>query len=612
MKITPTTLTINQLFTTSNEQFFIPAYQRRYAWQWKQAKELFDDINNLNVSDSHLLGNIVCLTSDHTAGINQLEVVDGQQRITTLSLLLKAFHDMYANKGNEEEVGKIKGMLRAKGANQIAENKVLLGELDNDDYERVLKYRDLDKINNEKLHNTYDYFRDWLDNLNDQEFNNLYYKLFNSVSVIRLDVYQAKDAYKLFETINNRGLSLNHTDIIKNFLLGHASMFDQETLEQVKENWKGLIIALDKISIDDFFRQYACSVLRRKVTFTYLIDEFKKLYINNVSDVAMLPENKIYKKIKLREEEEVEEELAIEDNLDGDEETNGNNSKDSSENSTETDDLNETMSVIEFSEMLEQHAITYSKIRKLKTGKDKLNDAIFNLQRIKTFPGYIFLLPLFRDESITDGLRLEIIKYISVFMLRRHICEYRTGELDEIFSKLINHLDSDNVLNDIRVALEKDTPHDDEFELKFEKATYKGNVNRAKYILEQFEYDKMGSTGELKINSGSDVHLEHIIPQTITTKKSKREFGDWEEYLGPGAKLLHKEFAETIGNYTLLGQKLNIVASNNPFKEKLKEYIKSSIKLTQEIVENYEEFKFDEVKQRSKELANQAPKIWKL
>jgi hypothetical protein len=604
MKITPTTLTINQLFTTMNEQFFIPAYQRRYAWKWKQAKELYDDINNLKNGDSHLLGNIVCLTSDHTVGINQLEVVDGQQRITTLSLLLHTFHNIFKKKGNEGECNRIMGMLKSKGPDQIPENKVLLGELDNDDYQRVLLQRDLENINNENLVNCYENFKNWLSELKESEFNSLYYKLLQSVSVIRLDVYQAKDAYKLFETINNRGLSLNHTDIIKNFLLGHASSFDKDTLDQVKENWKGLIIALDKLSIDDFFRQYICSVLRRKVTFTFLIDEFKKLYINSVSNVEDLAEYKIYKKIKLKKEEDVEEELEDEEY---EEEENEVSEDDNDQNENEA-----LLSVIGFSKMLKDQALTYSRIRNRSTHNTKLNDAIFDLQRIKTFPGYIFLLPLFHDDNISDAQRLKILKMVAVFMLRRHICEYRTGELDEIFSKLINKLEGDNIIEQVRLALIDDTPLDNEFKLKFEKATYKGNVNRAKYVLEQFEYDKMGSTGELKINSGSDVHLEHIIPQTITTKKSKREFGDWEEYLGSEAKLLHKEYVDTIGNYTLLGQKLNIVASNNPFSDKLKEYAKSSIKITQEIVENYNDFKFDDLKQRSKELADYAPKIWKL
>ena len=80
MKITPTSLSISQLLSTESEQFTIPAYQRRYSWQDKQVKELFDDINHLEGGETHLLGSIVCLTGDHGAGINALELVDGQQR----------------------------------------------------------------------------------------------------------------------------------------------------------------------------------------------------------------------------------------------------------------------------------------------------------------------------------------------------------------------------------------------------------------------------------------------------------------------------------------------------------------------------------------------------
>ena len=86
MKITPTSLSISQLLSTESEQFIIPAYQRRYSWQDKQVKELFDDINHLEGGETHLLGSIVCLTGDHGAGINSLELVDGQQRTTTIML----------------------------------------------------------------------------------------------------------------------------------------------------------------------------------------------------------------------------------------------------------------------------------------------------------------------------------------------------------------------------------------------------------------------------------------------------------------------------------------------------------------------------------------------
>ena len=108
MKITPTPLTINQLFSTRNEQFLIPAYQRRYAWQWKQCKELFNDIKYLANDDSHLLGNLVCLIGAHSAHINQLEVIDGQQRITTLSLLLTALSHAFTEKGDDESANRSK------------------------------------------------------------------------------------------------------------------------------------------------------------------------------------------------------------------------------------------------------------------------------------------------------------------------------------------------------------------------------------------------------------------------------------------------------------------------------------------------------------------------
>ena len=88
MQINPKSLTVNQLLGAQSEQYVIPAYQRRYSWREKQLEELFDDIDLLSDTDTHLLGSIVCLTGPHTAGLNKLEVVDGQQRLTTLCILL--------------------------------------------------------------------------------------------------------------------------------------------------------------------------------------------------------------------------------------------------------------------------------------------------------------------------------------------------------------------------------------------------------------------------------------------------------------------------------------------------------------------------------------------
>ena len=604
MKITPTPLTINQLFSTRNEQFFIPAYQRRYAWQEKQCEELFNDIKYLGNDDTHLLGNLVCITGEYSANINKLEVIDGQQRITTLSLLLTAISKAFSEKYDLEEAQKIDSLLTSSGVDRVKKNKVELGELDNPDYIKILKDENLETIQNENLKNNLEHFKKWIKELSPDEFDSFYFKLMDKVSVIRLDVYQAKDAYKLFETINNRGLSLSPTDIIKNFLLGHASILDDETLISVKENWKNIIVSLDGISTDEFFRHFMCSQLRRKITFTYLNDEFKKLYINSVQNCEGLAEFRVYSKFRIEESEEDDSEI----NKDLEEEPFEN------EKSEEVYIPNqaEKVTAAEFTRMIANYAKTYSLVKNRKFSNPKINSSILDLQRIQSVPAYTFLLELFARNGISDAHRITILKMIAVFMLRRHICSRQTGVLDDIFSDLVNKLDLEDQLIAIKERLAKDIPSDQEFKLNFSKADYKRSINRAKYVLEQFEYSLHETQGEFTINSGLDVHLEHIIPQTINTKKSKAEFGDWELYLGEGASLNHGDFVNRIGNFTLLAQKLNIKASNDPFENKLIHYKKSSLRVTTEIVENYPEFKFVQVEERSKELAEKAIEIWTL
>ena len=98
MIITPTSLTINQLFGSNNEQYIIPTYQRRYSWHERQIWELIDDIGLVEGNDTHLLGSIVCLAGHHTAGLNRLELVDGQQRLTTISILLECIRQRLARR----------------------------------------------------------------------------------------------------------------------------------------------------------------------------------------------------------------------------------------------------------------------------------------------------------------------------------------------------------------------------------------------------------------------------------------------------------------------------------------------------------------------------------
>jgi uncharacterized protein with ParB-like and HNH nuclease domain len=603
MKITPSQLTIAQLLSSKNEQFYIPAYQRRYAWGNKQLVELFEDINLLDKSDSHFLGTILLLTEPHKANINMLEVVDGQQRIISLSLLLEAIKDRFVELNRRDIVNEIEGYLYCQGLDRKKQNKIVLGDLDEPDYSKVLKLKNetdatiVTEIKNQKLLNAYAEFKKWIASHDFNQLNEYYFKLINNTIVVRLDTEKAKDAYKLFETINNRGLKLSPTDIIKNFLLGHASIVGENALKEVRESWKGVIVSLDGIETDDFFRHYLMGILQRKVTSSKLIFEFKKYYLTTVKESNVLPEYRLFNDF-------AEYENGTENSGDA------NNESDSSEESEKSAPVSEVikLSIIDFAKSLKQTADIYAKIINMTFDNKGINRRLYNLQRIDSTPAVTFLLSLFQ-KNIDDKMAIKLLKVIESFMLRRHICEYRTAELDDIFPKLAG-VNKENMLGEVKNQLNKHFPGNEEFKDKIGVYNFRGHEDRAKYMLEQFEYNIIGDQGEYVLNSGNEVHLEHVIPQTIDTKKALREYGDWVGYLGKDALIKHPQHVDRIGNYTLLGQKLNIKASNNPFRAKKKEYKKSNIQLTQRIASEFSRFRFKQVEQRSRDFAEIAVKIW--
>jgi uncharacterized protein with ParB-like and HNH nuclease domain len=575
MDIKTTPLTVSQLLHGSNEQFVIPPYQRRYSWLNKQIIQLFDDIKNLSDGETHFLGSIVCLTESHTAGVNLLELVDGQQRMTTLILVLDTIKDKFEELEDQREADRIEDLVTCNDIDRKRISKIILGDLDDSDFKIIINQSGFEQIKNRKLLEAYQMIKGNLDQMTTDELNKFKEKLINQTNIVRLDVSRAKDAFKLFETINNRGLSLSPTDIIKNFLLGHASLIDDETLRRVKEEWTKIIVNMDGQNLDDFFRQYLSGKLGNKVSFTFLTDYFKKYYINKVSQTEILAEYQEFDEIDISEDE-----------------------KSASKS---------RMTPIEFLRELQNSSQIYAKILNRNFDDKKINDLLYNLQRIKSFPSYTFILDLMKRE-VPRNDKLEILRLIEVFMIRRNICEYRTSELDDIFSKLVKLPDEELVLN-VKNYLAERLPTDQEFESKILTHDFYGQyLDRAKCMLEAIEYKLSGNTEEKFIGSGEDVHLEHIIPQTITTKKSKEELGDWEKYLNC-TKEEHQFYVSKLGNMTLLSGKKNIIASNNPFSSKREIYEGSEIKLTHEL-SKLDDFKFKNVDERSKKLAKESVKIW--
>ncbi len=572
MKITPTSLSISQLLSTESEQFVIPTYQRRYCWQDKQVKELFDDINHLEGGDTHLLGSIVCLTGDHGAGINSLELVDGQQRTTTIMLFLDAIEDRLRSDGNDEDAQTISKMVTSKDYTGTKSKKLVLGDLDNRDFMRVVDNVEIEEIINNNLLRARKIIGELINKLSNTEFNQLRYKFINQTYIIRLDVAQAKDAFKLFETINNRGLSLSPTDIIKNFLLGNASIISSETLKSVKEDWTKIVLLLDGIDMDNFFRQYLAGLTGQRVTQTRLIDAFKSYYAQNIEEGETLRE-------QYEEFAEVKE----------------------SENANK-------QNLKLFAKTLRMAADIYSNIQHASFADDEINRRLVNLKKIRSVASYTYILNLMK-RNIANNDILEILRMTEIFMLRRNVAEYRTNELEDIFVALTK-LPNENIVAETKQIFVDNMPSDEEFEAHLEKHVFKGQLEaRAKYMLEYLGYATLSPT-EMVIKSHRAVELEHIMPQTIDTKKAKQEFGDWVSYLGEDVAL-HGEYLTKLGNLTMLGKKLNIVASNNPFEAKKVEYEKSEITMTRELVK-YKAWGLKLIDARTKVLAKQATELWRL
>ena len=426
MDITPNKLSISQLFATRNEQFLVPSYQRRYAWGYNQIKALYDDIRMLKEGDGHLFGMIILHSELHVGGLNKPELVDGQQRLTTLAILLKVIQQLFKNMGNKDKEDQIKKMLVCSGYDDKEVPKLELGELDNRDFVSLMKREETHEYTNKNIRDAYNNFSQWLGNFPSQELNHFFFTLTNMTVIIRLDVGKAQDAYKLFETINNRGLRLSPTDIIKNFLLGHAAKIGANVLEETKSQWSTIITNLDNIDTDDFFRQYMCSLLHRKISKSKLVYEFKKYYFKYVDKTELLGEFAYY----------------VDEPIDEDEDKNNNDL-----NGEENEHIEEfKISINDLLRTLKETSKTYRKISLEQFDDAKINRHVGYLNKILSTPTYIFLMH-FLQKDLPVNTVVEVLKIIEAFMLRRHICEMRTSEHDDIFAKMLYVLDSDEIID---------------------------------------------------------------------------------------------------------------------------------------------------------------------
>ncbi|MHA1337860.1 MAG: DUF262 domain-containing protein, partial [Promethearchaeota archaeon] len=253
---------IEELFGDNKRvKYFIPKYQRAYQWKKEQWKVFFDDI--LENDFGYFLGSIICINKGvDSLKIHPLEIIDGQQRLTTISLLYAAIY-YTLNKMNRKDEGfisekkKIKNRLIEK--HSLNEIKIELSHQEEnlDTYKTILyelkliNRMDFEKplnLSHKRLYKAYNYFKNRLNELYYDKLINFIDKL-NSAVIVKIEVKTHSDAFTLFESVNNRGIPLSAMDLVKNKIFAEIETKNIKDIDTAFEEWKQLVKNIEDYSI---------------------------------------------------------------------------------------------------------------------------------------------------------------------------------------------------------------------------------------------------------------------------------------------------------------------------------------------------------------------------
>ena len=551
--------TLQKILNTSR-QFIIPIFQRSFSWEKKQFKQLWTDIQRASKftrERTHFIGSIVYIDMGTPAGRpQQLMLIDGQQRLTTLSLLLCALK-RYVQKNNVET-----NLIKTKKIdNQFLLNsdemgddkyKLLLNAQDRETYIKLLEQTEF-TVNtpSKRIMNCYEYFYQQIEKCAD-DLNSIFLGFLN-LSLVAISLDKDKDNPQLiFESMNSTGKDLAQSDLLRNYLLMDLSTKEQNRLYTTY--WKPM---------EDAFGQYA--YLEK---FDYFIRDFLTIKQNNGRICKV---NDVYEQFKR---------YYIEQNL------------------TKEDILKEIFIYAKYYAAIE-----------LDREKDKdLRMYWHQIRMIDCHVAYPFFLQLYHDNEQKNLAKEDfilIIKTTISYIVRRAICEIPTNSLNKTFAVFYNKINKQDYVNSVLKEYILKTayrafPTDYEVREKLQtKDIYHFRLKN--YLLEMLEnyYHKE------PIDIVRDNYtIEHIMPQSPELNMT------WQKMLGENWREVQKIYLHTLGNLTLTGY--NSEMGNKSFEEKLNGengFKHSHLKLNQ-YVASCEAWNKKSIQQRTSLLTDLILKIW--
>lgn len=527
--------------------FRIPVYQRNYDWSEENCNRLLDDIKTIiDSGEKHFLGTIVFMAPKGYGfgGTNEFTIIDGQQRLTTLMLLLKALSDIAL----EKEPSLHQEIVNLYLFNQYCDEKfkVKLKPISSDNEQFLLLLKgQVDELDQEgHIFKNYMLCKERI-----MRWNNSGIKLreiheaLRKLEMVEIILIQGEDDPQIiFESINSTGLELSNADLIRNFLLMNSP--DQEDLYE--NYWlsieKNLKQDADYKNLNLFFTQYIIyktrSAVNSKTLYRTFVNFFKQ---NNYSNRKLLEELKYYSEI--------------------------------------------------FKAFVYENS-SYS---------PSIQQALRKLRFLKQTTSYPFLLQIFDDYEqnvINEQELLSVLNFLVSYLLRRMVCGVPSNSLRGLFTRLYGRVfkvpsnrskyyESINQFLFTTKSKKDVVPTESEFSRNLQTANIYTNPVLCKFLLMDIE----NGNGK-EILSAENLTIEHVMPQTLTKK-------DW----GHISEDKHEEFLHTLGNLTITGY--NSELSNKSFEEKKKiiqEHSKAIV-LNSDIIDKTE-WNINNIENRAKRLAN--------
>ena len=541
---------LNDYIEPNKKQYCIPVFQRDYAWTEEQCTKLFEDIVMAYKKDRpHFCGSFVYAPLGSKKHIDSYIIIDGQQRFTTLYILIKALADSADDDRDKEALQRYlynEDKFGRYGLDEKSKLKLKPVKTDNDQLLLLMsgKIEQMDKSRRGIIYHNYMLFMQLIKSFLEESSANSVLMINDGIEKlicadIRLDTDD--NAQEIFERINSTGIKLGLADLIRNYIL--MTDTDQERLYE--EYWLTVQNLLPDKLLDNFF-----------------ID-----YLNMKSD-GFVKESEAYKSFK---------QVYVEGKYD-----------------------NEKM----LQEILHYAKQYYVFCYGSSDFGAEVNKALAGLRKLKQTTVYLFLFRVFDDYEngiINKNELARVLKMLLSYSIRRLVCEIGSNTLRGLYKTLYGRVfeqkENKNTYYDSLVSFflqqtSKNTiPSDNEFVTALqEKNLYSKNA-LCKYLLCAIE-----NQGKETLDT-ENLSIEHIMPQNKNLSMS------WQKMLGENWQSVHEKYLHTLGNLTLTGY--NSELGDKPFekkKEKLEETI-THIAVLYSDVKDKSEWNSVNMEKRAKRLA---------